>query len=619
MNKKKSLFFYGIRDRVSKTVNALRRFQRSLSILTCASPITLTGYISIAVVTGVLPVLQVWLFKLLVDDLTRKGGLHTNLYTILLAALYSLTFVLLYALEPLEGTLIGKLQNYITAEVDRRLIEVGTQLVDLVRVEDSAFQDEVHLLQITAGQLAFMLRLFRAGSVTMITLIGSLFLIAHLSLLLALIMIIVSIPHIWAEIHNADRTYMTMFGQSRAAREMDYYTKILTEISAAKEIRVFGLGDFFLERFKRRSKETLAEMKKIRIIHIQLSSLCSGLYVLTLGGGLWYVIAQASMHHLTLGDIALYLNTVLQGQSNLNILALFVGQSQVIARGMSRLFSFQENAKPSIMLSPKDKEKLPLIPFTSGINLQKVSFSYPIEKRPILEDINIHLKPGTITALIGENGAGKSTLVKLLTRMYDPVEGVIQLDNTDFSMYNLLSLRNCVGAVYQDFARFSLTLRENIIISSFTLEQTGIDVEQAAYWSGLNEVASKLPQGYETPLTHKFGGGVELSGGEWQRVALARCFIRNASFVILDEPTSSLDPLSEKQLIEHFRELIGQKIGLLISHRFSTVRLADQILVLERGRIIEKGTHEELLAANGTYANWYEIQAEQYRDSRTDI
>ena len=253
--------------------------------------------------------------------------------------------------------------------------------------------------------------------------------------------------------------------------------------------------------------------------------------------------------------------------------------------------------------------------FKEGVELRDVHFHYPggSQDVAVLQGVNAQLPAGKVTALVGVNGAGKSTLVKLLTRMYDPTSGLVLLDGASLAHYELASLRSRMAVVYQDFARFALTLRENIAVGDMQTEPDIQRIEQAAHWSGADEVASRLPQGYATELTRRFEGGVDLSGGEWQKVALARSFLRDAALVILDEPTSALDADAEYQLFQHFRELIAGKTSLLISHRLSTVRMADQILVLDGGRIVEAGRHAELMARGGYYASLYEMQAGRYR------
>ena len=248
-----------------------------------------------------------------------------------------------------------------------------------------------------------------------------------------------------------------------------------------------------------------------------------------------------------------------------------------------------------------------------GVSLQDVAFQYPEGDANVLESVRAALPAGKVTALVGVNGAGKSTLVKLISRMYDPTAGEILLDGKPLHAYDLESLRRRIAVVYQDFAQFALSLGENITVGVGGLEASEERMRQAAVWAGADNVATNLAQGYDTQLTREFDGGVELSGGEWQKVALARGFMRDAAFVILDEPTAALDAEAEYHLFQRFRELVAGKTALIISHRFSTVRMADNILVLEDGAIIENGSHAELMAANGRYATLYNMQASWYQ------
>jgi ATP-binding cassette subfamily B protein len=407
---------------------------------------------------------------------------------------------------------------------------------------------------------------------------------------------------------------MSLRFRSRLGREMDYCARLTTEPGAAKEIRVFGLGGFFLARHQERSAAALAEATRVRLCVLLWSSLCTGLQAAALAGGFWYVAHQAGAHRLSLGDLALYLTAVMQVQRALSeLVGGTVGQLYDTFLNMRAFFAFPAGAVPAIALAPAGEALPPPHTLEEGLPPDGLGFRYPESKAPVLRDASALLPAGKVTALVGANGAGKSTLVKLLTRMYDPQEGAILLDGRSLANYDLTALRGRIGVVYQDFAHFSLSLRENVELGLGGLAPNDRRFEQALTWSGAAAVVARLPQGEATLLTRRFKGGVDLSGGEWQAVALARAFIRDAALIILDEPTAAVDAEAEAALFERFRELIHGKTALLISHRFSTVRMADHILVLEDGMVIEAGSHAELLARGGRYVSLYDMQAARYR------
>ena len=603
--------------------DSLRLWARGLALVMKAAPRIFAIYLALLFVLSLLPIAQVWLSKLVVDALAvAMGGApgatsaaigNGQSAAIVIAFVYALTLVVSSGLEPIQRTLNIWLEDRAVAEVDRRLMDAGARLADLVRIERPAFQDQLRLIQDAAFFLPRLPALLQDGLGTALTLGGLLLLLARLHPGLPLVLAAVSVPHLFSERRLYELKYEAMSRRSRAAREMNYCVRITTEPAAAKEVRVFGLGSFFLRRFRARFETAFAEMRQVRLAHLRMSAAFTALHALALAGGFWYVAVQAGAGQLTLGDIALYLSVVAQTQSRFMNLAFWFGFQYEVLLHLRGLFAFLDQAKPGIALPPHGQGRQAPTELQSGIEMRGVHFRYPESTLPVLEDVNARLPSGTVTALVGANGAGKSTLVKLLTRMYDPDGGEIRVDGVPLAAYELQSLRSRIAVVYQDFARFALTLRENIALG--TVELHGVDgqVEEAARWAGADEVAATLPQGFETPLTRRFEGGVDLSGGEWQKVALARAFVRDAALVILDEPTAALDAEAEYRLFERFRQLVAGKTALLISHRFSTVRMADQILVLEGGRIIEAGSHAELIALGGRYATLFEMQAGRYR------
>ncbi len=594
----------------------LRLLGRGLVLVGSGAPRSTTAYVAIVLVLALLPVLQVWLTKLLLDAVTAGAGGVTAAvgWAVTLAAVYALTLLVLAALTPVQRVLSAWLEERTVAELDSRLIRTGTRLADLVRLERPAFQDELRLVRQAASQdLPRLFPLLESGASPLLSLAGLLLLLALLHPLLPVVLAAVSVPHFVSEYRLHRLQYRAMALQSRPAREMDYCAAVTTEPAAAKEVRVFGLGDFFLQRFRERRDTALAEMTRVRLVQLKMSTVFSGAYALVLAGGFWYVAVQVGAGQLTLGDLALYLGAVTQAQSSAQRMSVWFGLFYGVLARLRAFFGFLDQARPAIKLPPPGQGRpVPALP-EQEIALHQVGFRYPESTQAVLADVSAVLPAGQVTALVGANGAGKSTLVKLLTRMYDPDAGSILLDGTPLHAYDLASWRRRIAVVYQDFAQFALTLHENIAVGAYAADASPGHVEQAAQWAGADEIAAKLPRGYATELTRQFEGGLELSGGEWQKVALARGFVRDAALVILDEPTAALDAEAEYRLFEQFRELVQGKTALIISHRFSTVRMADHIVVLDAGRVIEAGSHAALVAQGGRYATLYEMQAGRYR------
>lgn len=594
----------------------LRTWRRGLALVMMAAPRIVVVYIALVIVISLVPVLQVWLLRLVVDRLAAAaavaGGSASTV--LMLAVFYALTYVIPAGLEPIQRTLNVWLEDRAVAAMDRRLMDAGIRLTDLMQIERPAFQDQLRLVQEAVFFLPRLIAYMQLGLGTALTLVGMLLLLARLHPLLPLLLAVLSAPHFFGEKRQQDVRYQSMIDRSRAAREMRYCARITTEPAAAKEIRVFGLGDFFLGRFRSRFAKAYEEMRRIRLSHLRVSAAFTALHALALAGGFWYVAVQARAGQLTLGDIALYLGVVTQTQGRLQDLVFWFGFQYEILLHLRGLFSFLDQAQPAIALPPPQQGRQAPTEIRQGIEFQAIHFRYPEGTQPVLKEISARLPHGAVTALVGANGAGKSTLVKLLTRMYDPDSGEIHMDGVPLAKYDLQSLRGRVAVLYQDFTQFALTLRENIELGAVEPGENGLNAEEAANWSGADEVAGGLPQGFDTPLTRRFQGGVELSGGDWQKVALARAFVRSAALVILDEPTAALDAEAEFRLFERFRQLVAGKTALIISHRFSTVRMADQILVLEEGRITEAGSHDYLISLGGRYAELFEMQAGRYRN-----
>ena len=595
---------------------------RGLKLLVASAPLLVTGSLALRVLFSVVPVIQVWLMKQLIDLLSASlplAGRHTGALDgtllILLAVLYLLTLVLPEGLQPVGVSLNAAIGERHVAEIDRRVMRAAARLVDLQRIEAPSFHDEVKLIQQCSHDAAVLLPNLANGPGSMLTLAGLLLLVGQIHPVLPLVLLLVGIPYLRARHRIEAEKYRSMAELTRVAREMEYYMRLALETTVAHEVRVFGLGDFLLRRFCERRGKAMAEVQRLRGREFVQAVAFSGVMALALAGAFLYTALQASAGHLQVGDIALYLGAVGQAQEAVLGFGWWFAYLSRVQLQMRGLFDFLDGARPAIAL-PSEGQGIPApARFNEGVELRDVHFHYPggSQDVAVLQGINALLPAGKVIALVGVNGAGKSTLIKLLTRMYDPTSGLILLDGASLASYELASLRSRMAVVYQDFARFALSLRENIAVGDIEAPPDMQRIERAARWSGADQVAAGLPEGYATELTQRFEGGVELSGGEWQKVALARSFLRDAALVILDEPASALDAEAEYQLFQHFRELIAGKTALLISHRLSTVRMADQILVLDDGCIVEAGSHADLMARGGHYTSLYEMQAGRYR------
>ena len=498
----------------------LRLLGRGLMLVSSGIPRAATAHVALVLLLALLPVLQVWLTKLLLDAVTAgAGGVTVAVsWAVTLAAVYALTLVVPAALTPLQRVLSKWLEERAVAELDSRLIRTGTRLADLVRLERPAFQDRLRLVRQAAYPgPAHALPLLEMGGSPLLSSVGLLLLLTLLHPLLPVVLAVVSVPHFVAEYRMHRLQYQALARQSRPAREMDYCAAVTTQPAAAKEVRVFGLGDFFLQRFRERRDAALAEMTRVRLAQLKMSTVFSGAYALVLAGGFWYVAAQAGAGRLTLGDLALYLGAVTQAQSYAMRISGWFGLFYGVLARLRALFDFLDQARPAIKLPPPEQGRAAPPALQTGVALRQVSFRYPESTQAVLADVSVVLPAGRVTALVGANGAGKSTLVKLLTRMYDPDAGTILLDGTPLHAYDLASWRRRIAVVYQDFAQFALTFHENIAVGAYAADAGAGRIEQAAQWAGADEVAAQLPRGYATELTRQFAGGVELSGANGRR------------------------------------------------------------------------------------------------------
>jgi ATP-binding cassette subfamily B protein len=501
------------------------------------------------------------------------------------------------------------LANRYTQHVSVRVMEQAARL-DLTTYEDPVFYDRLERARVQAtDRLVLIQQMGRLVQQVITTAVFSAAL-AWASPWLVLLLAVGVLPSFLGETHFAFLGYAKNFRQTPAKRQMDYLRQVAGSREGAKEVKLFGLHRFFTDRFKTLAEQIYREDVALSRSKLFIGGLLGVVGTLGYYGAYVYVIWRTLGGRYDIGQFT-FLTTAIQ-QASSNLQQVFSTASGIADQALflTDLLAFFE-MKPTVDANPRGK----CVPeqIERGFEFRNVSFAYPGTTRRVLKDFNMVLRPGERIALIGENGQGKTTVVKLITRLYDPTEGQILLDGVDLREYSLEDLHRNIGVIFQDFVRFEMTARENIGIGRVERLSSQDELELAAHKSLADTVVAKLSGGYDQMLGRRFEGGVELSGGEWQKIALARAYLRDAQLLILDEPTAALDARSELEVFERFAELTQGKMALLISHRFSTVRMADRIVVLEGGRLIEEGNHQQLMARGGVYAGMFEMQAASYR------
>jgi ATP-binding cassette subfamily B protein len=505
-----------------------------------------------------------------------------------------------------DSLLADRYTHFVSVRVMRQAAEL-----DLTTYEDPVFYDRLERARVQAtDRLAMIQQMGRLFQQTITTLIWTSILL-WFSPWLVLLLAFGVLPTFLGETHFAFLGYAKNFRQTPAKRQMDYLRQAAGSREGAKELKLFNLSDYLTNRFTKLSRAIYEENVDLSRKKLVAGGLLGIIATLGYYGAYAFVIWRAVTGGFdNIGTFYYVTNAIIQASSNLQQVFSTASGIADQALFLTDLLAFFE-MKPTVVSKP-DGALVPR-PIRRGFEFRDVSFAYPGTTRRVLSNFNFTLQPGERIALIGENGQGKTTVVKLITRLYDPTEGQILLDGVDLREYKLEDLHHEIGVIFQDFMRYEMTARENISMGRVESEHSQEEIELAAHKSLAESVIAKLPGGYDQMLGRRFESGVELSGGEWQRVALARAYLRDAQLLVLDEPTAALDAKSELEVFERFAELTTGKMALLISHRFSTVRMADRIVVLEGGRLVEEGTHPQLMALGGRYASMFEMQAASYR------
>jgi ATP-binding cassette, subfamily B, bacterial len=495
-----------------------------------------------------------------------------------------------------------------TRHVSLLVMEHASRL-DLASYEDPVFYDKLERARVQATDRIAMIQAIGAAGQQLVAAASLCVGILWFSPWLLASLVAAVLPAFLGESHFAFLGYAQNIRHTPARRQLDYLRVLGASKESAKELRLYGLSGFLSAEYARLSGRIYEENVRLARLRLWAGAALSVLSTVGYYGAYAYVVYRTVTGALTLGTWQ-FLTGSIAGAST-NIQNVFSTVASIADQSL-----FLTDLVEFLRVGPKISSKPGALPapraILDGFRFEGVTFCYPGSRRRVLDRLDLRIDPGEHIALIGENGQGKTTLVKLLTRLYDPTEGRILLDGIDLREYRLEDLHSQIGVIFQDFMRYEMTVRENIAAGRIHGAQEGA-VRQAANKSLADLVIEKLPNGYEQLLGRRFEGGVDLSGGEWQKMALARAYFRDAQVLILDEPTASLDAPSEYEVFQRFAELTEGKTALLISHRFSTVRMADRIVVLENGKIAEQGSHRHLLALGGRYARLFELQASSYR------
>jgi ATP-binding cassette, subfamily B, bacterial len=609
------------RPPLKQRLAALRLVPRLVRLVWETSRGYTVAMIILRFIRSAVPVANLWVAKLIIDQvvaLAQSGGTADPLWR--LVGLELAIIVVGELLMRCSGFVEGQLGDQFTNRISIRIMEHAATL-DLHQFEDPKFYDHLERArQGTTGRVALLSQLLGIGQ--------SLLTLASLTVALAsqvpwlLVLLVLSVlPTFYGETRFAALTYSLMFRRTPERRQLDYVRYVGASNATAKEVQMFGLAPWLIERYRVLSERFYAENRALAIKKVIVSSGLSLIGTLGYYGAYAIVLSRTVSGAITIGMLTFLAASFRQSRDIIG--SLLMSASSIFEQSLylKDLFDFFD-MQPSIHNKP-DARRVPR-PIREGFTFEDVGFRYPGSDRWAVRHLSFTLRPGERIALVGENGAGKTTLTKLLARLYDASEGRILLDGVDLRDYDVADVRRAIGVIFQDFVRYDMRFEENVGVGEVDVVREYLDAEQptgdpplpittAAEKSLAATLLPRLPASYRQMLGRRFDNGVELSGGEWQKVALARAYMRDAQLLILDEPTAALDARAEYDVFVRFNALMAGRMAVVISHRFSTVRMADRIIVLNQGEIVEQGAHADLVAAGGLYAELFAMQAAGYR------
>ena len=567
------------------------------------------------VINGLLPAAIAYIGKLIVDSVVLASqnnlanGLTNDRYLALkYVGIEAIALIVLAASQ--KGLTISQslLRVLLGQRVNVLILEKALTL-DLAHFEDSEFYDKMSQArsQASSRPLSLISRIFGLGqsALTLLTFSG---LLLHFSIWAVVVLVVAAIPSFIAETRFSEHAFRLFRWRSPETRQQHYLETLLAREDYAKEVQLYQLGEMLLQRYRDIFDRLYKEDRNLTVLKGVWGYLLGLLSTIAFYGAYTWMVIEAIAGKISLGEMTMYLVVFRQGQSTFASALTSIGGMYEDNLYLANLYEFLEQPVPQ----PDGNITMGIV--SEGIRFENVSFCYPQSQEPILKDISLHLKHGEKLAIVGENGSGKTTLIKLLTRLYVPSQGRILLDGIDLNDWDIDVLRKRIGVIFQNFVQYQFTVGENVGVGDVEHFDDQQEWEVAAEKGMAKPFIEHMPQGFGTQLGKWFKGGQELSGGQWQKIALSRAFMRSqADILVLDEPTAAMDAVAEMSIFNHFRALTKNQMVVLISHRFSTVRMADKIIVMANGKIIEQGSHEQLLDLNGRYAHLFALQAEGYK------